>query len=563
MAIYHLEAKVITRSVGRTVCGAAAYMSCSRIYNDYDGIQHDYTRKGGLVWEHIFLPPAAPVEWLDRETLWNAVEATEKAKDSQLAREFIVALPVELNRQKQIDLVSDYIREQFTADGMCADAAIHDTGGGNPHAHILLTMRPLNEDGTWQKKTEKEYLCARDGEERGFTAAEFRAAEKEGWEKQYQYKSGGNKIYLPPSKAKGMERISKHPKSTKYGRQNPTTARWNSEDQLVKWREAWAEINNRYLEKAGRKERIDHRSFAEREIDEQPTIHEGVASRAQERAGMIADRCELNRQIKADNALLRSLKSTVKKLTEAVAETVASISDAMETVRENLLVIRFGLLHIRKRRKKAGDYLSKAKPLYRNYTELSAQIREKRSERSRLQKELSALPVLNVLKRREMKARLQTVSEDLSELENEAMTIVHGFGKNTPGELTTVRADISATEKAVSSYDAQEKKLTAAADRAKEEFDGLMKRAARLNTDELTAERLAVRPAHEDSAKRRIKAALNGGKPGIWDFSNAADDTDRMLGEISLAADFEELQRHKKRSERRAERKPARDDLER
>ena len=82
MAIYHLEAKVITRSVGRTVCGAAAYMSCSRIYNDYDGIQHDYTRKGGLVWEHIFLPPAAPVEWLDRETLWNAVEATEKAKDS-------------------------------------------------------------------------------------------------------------------------------------------------------------------------------------------------------------------------------------------------------------------------------------------------------------------------------------------------------------------------------------------------------------------------------------------------------------------------------------------------
>ena len=143
------------------------------------------------------------------------------------------------------------------------------------------------------------------------------------------------------------------------------------------------------------------------------------------------------------------------------------------------------------------------------------------------------------------------------------MTIVHGFGKNTPGELTTVRADISATEKAVSSYDAQEKKLTAAADRAKEEFDGLMKRAARLNTDELTAERLAVRPAHEDSAKRRIKAALNGGKPGIWDFSNAADDTDRMLGEISLAADFEELQRHKKRSERRAERKPARDDLER
>ena len=102
MAIYHLEAKVVTRGVGRTACGAAAYMSCSRIYNDYDGIQHDYTRKGGLVWEHIFLPAMAPAEWKDRETLWNSVEANEKTKDSQLAREFIVALPVELGKRQWI-----------------------------------------------------------------------------------------------------------------------------------------------------------------------------------------------------------------------------------------------------------------------------------------------------------------------------------------------------------------------------------------------------------------------------------------------------------------------------
>ncbi len=185
MAIYHLEAKVITRSMGRTACGAAAYMSCSRVYNEYDGIQHDYTRKGGLVWEHIFLPSMAPAEWQDRETLWNAVEAAEKTKDSRLAREFIVALPCELNKGQWIETLTGFIQNIFVSDGMCADVAIHDTDGHNPHAHILLTVRPLNQDGTWQNKTEKEYLCIRDHKEQGFTAAEFKQAKDEGWEKQY------------------------------------------------------------------------------------------------------------------------------------------------------------------------------------------------------------------------------------------------------------------------------------------------------------------------------------------------------------------------------------------
>ena len=149
MAIYHLEAKVISRGVGRTACGAAAYMSSSRIYNDYDGIQHDYTRKQGLVWEHIFLPSMAPAEWQDRETLWNAVEKAETSKDSRLAREFIVALPVELGRDEWQMLLTKFIQEQFVSDGMCADVAIHNTDGHNPHAHIMLTMRPLDEQGKW------------------------------------------------------------------------------------------------------------------------------------------------------------------------------------------------------------------------------------------------------------------------------------------------------------------------------------------------------------------------------------------------------------------------------
>ena len=104
-------------------------------------------------------------------------------------------------------------------------------------------MRPLDERGKWQYKTEKEYLCMKNGEERGFTAAEFRAAQNEGWEKQYPYKVGKKKVYMTPSaaEAQGLVRADKHPKSTRYGRQNPISEHWNSEEQLVTWRAAWAE----------------------------------------------------------------------------------------------------------------------------------------------------------------------------------------------------------------------------------------------------------------------------------------------------------------------------------
>ena len=182
MAIYHMEAKVVSRGSGRSAVAASAYMSCSRMYNDYDGIQHDYTRKHGLVYQEVMLPPIAPPEWKNREQLWNAVEAAEKTKDSRLAREFVVALPIELDTDSNISLLRDFIQKNFVDLGMCADFAIHDTDGHNPHAHILLTVRPLNENGTWQYKTEKEYLCIKDGKEKGFTAAEFKEAQKEGWE---------------------------------------------------------------------------------------------------------------------------------------------------------------------------------------------------------------------------------------------------------------------------------------------------------------------------------------------------------------------------------------------
>ena len=209
---------MVSRGAGRSAVAASAYLSCSRMLNDYDGVQHDYTRKQGLAWQAVFLPPMAPPEWQDREKLWNAVEEAEKTKDSRLAREFVAALPIELSRQQQIELLQEFIRKQFVDEGMCADVAIHDTDGHNPHAHILLTVRPLDEHGKWQYKTEKEYLCVKDGEERGFTASEFKAAQAEGWEKQYPYKVGKKKVYMASSVAQvhGYVRMDKHPKSTRY-----------------------------------------------------------------------------------------------------------------------------------------------------------------------------------------------------------------------------------------------------------------------------------------------------------------------------------------------------------
>ena len=123
------------------------------------------------------------------------------------------------------------------------------------------------------------------------------------------------------AEAQGLVRADKYPKSTRYGRQNPISERWNSEEQLAAWRAAWADMSNRHLERAGREERIDHRSNAARGIDEIPTIHEGVTAQALERKGIISNRCELNRQIKADNALLRELKAEIKKLAALVART--------------------------------------------------------------------------------------------------------------------------------------------------------------------------------------------------------------------------------------------------
>ena len=415
IAIYHFEAKVITRTTGRTAVGAAAYMSCSEMTSQYDGIHHNYKRKQGLVFEKVFLPENAPAEWSDREKLWNAVEAAETAKDSRLARLIILALPIELNHEQQIKLLSEYVCKNFVSDGMCADVAIHDTGDGNPHAHIMLTLRPLDENGKWQSKTEKEYLCVKDGEERGFTAAEFKTAQADGWEKQYPYKVGKKKVYMVPSEAEaqGYERASKYPKCTRYGRQNPTYERWNDVIMLDSWRTCWAGAANRALEAIGSKERIDQRSHALRGLDEQPTIHEGVTARALEKKGIISERCELNRQIRKDNALLRRLKEMVAEMIRKIRGSVSNVAENLEANWMHMVEAQYHLTLIQNEKQ---DILNRLEPLlddYEKYIQIQDQIRKLVAQRNKLIDQRKVMSILQIRKRQELSRQINSLTQQI------------------------------------------------------------------------------------------------------------------------------------------------------
>lgn len=271
MAIYHCSIKIIKRSQGRSAVAAAAYRSGQRLTNEWDGITHDYTKKGGVVHSEILLPAHAPPEFSDRSTLWNSVEKIEKSRNAQLAREIEIALPVEIDRSSQIRLVRKYVDDIFVSAGMCADFSIHDKGDGNPHAHIMLTLRPLNEHGEWGAKCRKEYDL--DGR--------------------------GQRIPLPSGDFKS-HRVN--------------TTDWNDPGKAEKWRAQWARYANAMLEVRNLPQRIDHRSYIRQGIQQIPTVHMGVAATQMERRGLATEKGSVNRKITAQNRILKEIKARITRL---------------------------------------------------------------------------------------------------------------------------------------------------------------------------------------------------------------------------------------------------------
>ena len=308
MAIYHLSIKIISRGKGKSAVAAASYRSGEKIKNEYDGIVHDFTRKGGIAHTEILLPQNAPQEFSDRGTLWNSVEKIEKSKNSQLAREIEIALPKELDREKQIELVREYVKENFVKVGMCADIALHDKNDGNPHAHILLTMRPLNEDKTWGAKSKKEYILDENGE----------------------------KVKL---------------KNGNYKTRKINTVDWNEQDKAEEWRKAWADITNKYLKENNIQEKVDHRSFQRQGIEQIPTIHLGVSVTQMEKKGIYTDRGNINREIKYQNKILKEITRRIKALLNWIRgigkEEKAEIENIKSTLppKENLLSVFENLIN--------------------------------------------------------------------------------------------------------------------------------------------------------------------------------------------------------------------------
>ena len=277
IAIYHCSIKIVSRGKGKSAVAAAAYRSGEKLTNEWDGLTHDYTKKGGVVHSEILLPAHAPPAFSDRSTLWNSVELSEKSNNAQLAREVEIALPVELSREEQTRLVRDYCSSQFVSKGMIADFNLHDTGGGNPHAHILLTMRPLDEKGAWLPKSKKEYVLDENGE----------------------------KIRLP---------------SGRYKTRKVDLVDWNDRENAEVWRRAWANLANEFLAQNNRPERIDHRSYERQGVEKIPTVHVGVSATQMEKKGIVTERGKLNRNIKAANRILREIRRLVRGLKDWIAE---------------------------------------------------------------------------------------------------------------------------------------------------------------------------------------------------------------------------------------------------
>ncbi len=360
MAIYHLNVKIIGRNSGRSSVAAAAYRSGDTLTNAWDGLTHDYSKKQWIEHSEIILPDNAPQSFRDRGTLWNAVEMAEKSGNAQLAREIEIGLPRELNLSQQLELARSYIQKNFTDKGMCADFSIHNppvtNGRGipidaygtptndpdkmtfqNPHVHIMLTMRPLNEQGEWMAKSQLNYLCRKDNEERSIPSSDIKDAEAEGWQKQYQYRIGKKKVWLTKEAAeqKDLKRVSKAPKSEKI--QNQITADWNSKDSLFRWRESWASMCNQSLKEHGINQQIDHRSYEEQGINQIATVHMGVEAFRAEKRGIQTDRGDLNREISKDNEFLKRFEDRIKKLEESETERLKQVSARLEGLRASYI----------------------------------------------------------------------------------------------------------------------------------------------------------------------------------------------------------------------------------
>lgn len=295
MAIYHCSISNVSRAKGSTSCATLAYISGEGIHDSRTGITYSYSRRERVLEVGTILPTSAPSGYADAETLWNAVENYETADNARTAKKIQVALPRELELSEQKTVVEEYIRQNLAQEGYCATYAIHDGGTrGNPHAHILVSNRTIDRKGSWGVKRKMAYAL----DERG------------------------NRI--PLLNEDGTQRTDGNGRR-QWKRVTVEQNKLDSKDFLLRLRKAWADVVNRYLSPY---EQIDHRSNVARGIVDTPTIHEGYSARAIEERGGIAERCEINRAIRRENANRRQAQ-------EEISERQANVDRMKEEERED------------------------------------------------------------------------------------------------------------------------------------------------------------------------------------------------------------------------------------
>ncbi len=315
----HNEITIVQRSQRQSAVAAAAYQSGEKLFCEYDQQVKHYPEKRGIVHNEILLPANAPRSYADRNTLWNAAEAVEKQWNSQLARRWVLTIPREIPPDQYAVLVREFCEQQFVSKGMIADFAIHDPHppGHNPHAHVLLTMRAMDEHGKWLPKSRKVYDLDENGE----------------------------RIKLPSGRWKSHKE---------------DTVDWNDQKYCEIWRHEWEVIQNRYLEANDRPERVDLRSYARQGLDIVPTVHEGTAVRQMEKRGIQTNIGNLNREIRAANRLMKSIRQLIQNLKGWITELGEKRKELL--AQKGLSTVEDLEAFLESSGKSAADYRNQMKP---------------------------------------------------------------------------------------------------------------------------------------------------------------------------------------------------------
>ena len=258
---------IVKRSKGQSAVDAASYISRSVLVSEYDGKTYRPKYHEDLVHCEINLPEYAPEEWLDRAVLWNSVELNEKQKNAQLCRTLKAALPNDWSYELAEETVRDYVQRNFVSKGMCADWAIHDSvnqnGIHNLHFHLMLTLRPVEENGKWGAKQRKEYILDKDG----------------------------NKIRNKSGRGFKSRAVDVND--------------WNEKGNSRKWRKDLTDTINVVNDRIGLPEYWEHRSFKELGLEQEPTRHLGPIASALERKGIRTEKGDANRAIMEHNQTLQ------------------------------------------------------------------------------------------------------------------------------------------------------------------------------------------------------------------------------------------------------------------